>query len=160
MAVFGIALRSRIIRALRASISIGAFGRCVAGLFASRVRRRARAGSGCLAAGRHVWHVARLTTFARDVINFHTRFYVVYKYVEANGLPAIFNRFRFHLHAACHEVVRGKNGRHAIKHVVARLLHVIGHDVFVISHANRIHGARARDEVFLVGVFSAKLMRD
>lgn len=44
--------------------------------------------------------------------------------------------------------------------MVARLLHVIGHDAFVISHANRIHGARARDEVFLVGVFSAKLMRD
>ena len=66
----------------------------------------------------------------------------------------------FDLNPARHQVVCGEQRGDAVEYVVARAAHVVAHQFLVIQHAHRVERARARDQVLLVGIFSAQLMRD
>ena len=102
----------------------------------------------------------RFPAFAGHVVDGNAWLHVVHEHVELDGLAVVLDGLRFHLNPACHQVVCGEQRGDAVEHVVARAAHVVAHQFLVIQHAHRIERARARDQVLLVGVFSAQLVRD
>ena len=102
----------------------------------------------------------RFPAFAGHVVDGHAWLHVVHEHVELDGLAVVLDGLRFNLNPARHQVVCGEQRGDAIEHVVARAAHIVAHQLLVIQHAHRVERARARDQVFLVGVFSAQLMRD
>ena len=102
----------------------------------------------------------RFPAFAGHVVDGHARFHVVHEHVELHGFAVVLNGLRFHLNPARYQVVCGEQRGDAVEHVVARAAHVVAHQLLVIQHAHRVERARARDQVLLVGVFSAQLVRD
>ena len=124
-----------------------------------RVGARA-SGRGCLTLGLHGGNRARLPVIARHVVDLHAGLHVVDEDVEAYGLPAVFHGFRLHLNPARHQVVRCKERGHAIEDMVVRAADVVAHQLLVIGHPHGVHRARAGDEVTLVGVLAAQLVRN
>lgn len=102
----------------------------------------------------------RFPAFAGHVVDGHAWLHVVHEHVELDGLAVVLDGLRFHLSPARHQVVCGEQRGDAVEHVVTRAAHIVAHQLLVIQHAHRVERARARDQVFLVGVFSAQLMRD
>ena len=102
----------------------------------------------------------RFPAFAGHVVDGHAWLHVVHEHVELDGLAVVLNGLRFHLNPARHQVVCGEQRGDAVEHVVARAAHVVAHQFLVIQHAHRVERARARDQVLLVGIFSAQLVRD
>ena len=102
----------------------------------------------------------RFPAFAGHVVDGHARFHVVHEHVELHGFAVVLNGLRFHLNPARYQVVCGEQRGDAVEHVVARAAHVVAHQLLVIQHAHRVERARARDEVLLVCVLPAQLVRD
>lgn len=102
----------------------------------------------------------RFPAFAGHVVDAHAWLYVVHEHVELYGFAVVLDGLRFHLNPARHQVVCGEQRGDAVEHVVARAAHIVAHQLLVIQHAHRVERARARDQVLLVGVFSAQLVRD
>ena len=102
----------------------------------------------------------RFPAFAGHVVDGHAWLHVVHEHVELDGLAVVLNGLRFHLNSARHQVVCGEQRGDTVEHVVARAAHIVAHQLLVIQHAHRVECARPRDQVLLVGVFSAQLMRD
>ena len=119
-----------------------------------------RGGDGGAAFAGDLRGIGRLPAFAGHVVDGHARLHVVHEHVELDGLAVVLDGFRLHLNPARHQVVCGEQRGDAVEHVVARAAHVVAHQLLVIQHAHRVERARARDQVLLVGVFPAQLVRD
>ena len=122
--------------------------------------RGCRGGDGGAAFASDLRGFGRLPAFAGHVVDGHARLHVVHEHVELHGFAIVLDGLRFHLHPACHQVVCGEQRGDAVKHVVARAAHVVANQLLVIQHAHRVEGARARDQVLLVGVLPAQLVCD
>ena len=102
----------------------------------------------------------RFPAFAGHVVDGYARLHVVHEHVELHGFAVVLEGLRFHLNSARHQVVCGEQRGDAVEHVVARVAHIVAHQLLVIQHAHRVERARARDQVLLVGVLPAQLVRD
>ena len=104
--------------------------------------------------------MAALPAFAGGVVNLHPRLDVVHIHVEGNPVPFVLHGEGLHLHAAGHQVVPLKKGRHPVEHVVACFLDIVRHQVLKGEHPLHVQVAGAGDEVFLVGVLPGQLEAD
>lgn len=119
-----------------------------------------RGGDGGAAFAGDLRGFGRFPAFAGHVVDGYARLHVVHEHVELHGFAVVLDGLRFHLNSARHQVVCGEQRRDAVEHVVARAAHVVAHQLLVIQHAYCIERARARDQVLLVGVLPAQLVRD
>ena len=94
------------------------------------------------------------------VVDLHSGLDIVHIHIEADPGALVLHTVGLHLHAVGYQVEILENRRHPIEYMVAGLLHIVRHLIFKGQHPLHIHVAGAGDEIFLVGVFSGKLVAD
>ena len=100
--------------------------------------------------------VSRCLVAAGGVVDLHVRLQVIAVHVEAQSLAVVLDRLCLQTHAAADEFLLVVHGRDAVEHMVARVANIVEDLLLKRQHARLVEIARAGEEVFAVGVFTAE----
>ena len=94
------------------------------------------------------------------VVDGHPGLNIVAEHVKAHALALVLHGFGLHKYPLGHQIFPFKDGGNPVEHMVAGLLHVVGHHVFKGEHPRNVQVPGASNQVLLVGVFRRQLIAD
>lgn len=96
--------------------------------------------------------------FPGGIVDLHTGLDVESIDAKANPCTAVLDRIALHENTARQQVFPLKNGRRAIEHMIAGLLHIIGYLILKRQHPLDIQIPRAGDQIALICIFGSQLI--